>query len=124
MAGQRQALPVLIDVASPIPQPSYAPHHPLAGPDQLEEARLGLVLAVAWLIGYTNILDYSPGGGPMRWRSPIRMPLAWEIVAVQFGETHHPRSWFTALLAGAAGGIGIFLCDAFAYRLTDGVIPH
>lgn len=41
--------------------------------------------ADAWLVDYTRTLDYSIGGGPMLWRSPIWMPLAWEIVAVQFG---------------------------------------
>ena len=41
--------------------------------------------ADAWLVDYTRTLDYSIGGGPMLWRSPIWMPLAWEVVAVQFG---------------------------------------
>ncbi len=41
--------------------------------------------ADAWLVDYTRTLDYSIGGGPMLWRSPIWMPLAWEIVALQFG---------------------------------------
>jgi hypothetical protein len=41
--------------------------------------------ADAWLVDYTRTLDYSIGGGPMLWRSPLWMPLAWEIVAVQFG---------------------------------------
>lgn len=41
--------------------------------------------ADAWLVDYTRTLDYSIGGGPMLWRSPIWMPLAWEIVGVQFG---------------------------------------
>ena len=41
--------------------------------------------ADAWLVDYTRTLDYSAGGGLMLWRSPIWMPLAWEIVAVQFG---------------------------------------
>jgi len=31
------------------------------------------------------MLDYSIGGGPMIWRSPLWMLLAWEVVAVQFG---------------------------------------
>jgi len=34
---------------------------------------------------YTRMLDYSIGGGPMIWRSPLWMLLAWEVVAVQFG---------------------------------------
>jgi hypothetical protein len=41
--------------------------------------------ADAWLVDYTKTLDYSIGGGPMLWRSPLWMPLAWEVVAVQFG---------------------------------------
>lgn len=41
--------------------------------------------ADAWLVYYTRTLDYSIGGGPMIWRSPLWMPLAWEVVAVQFG---------------------------------------
>ena len=43
------------------------------------------LLADAWLVDYTQTLDYSIGGGPMLWRSPLWMPLAWEVVAVQFG---------------------------------------
>jgi hypothetical protein len=41
--------------------------------------------ADAWLVDYTRTLDYSIGGGPMIWRSPLWMPAAWEVVAVQFG---------------------------------------
>jgi hypothetical protein len=41
--------------------------------------------ADAWLVGHTRTLDYSVGGGPMLWRSPLWMPMAWEVVAVQFG---------------------------------------
>jgi hypothetical protein len=41
--------------------------------------------ADAWLVDYTHTLDYSIGGGPMLWRSPVWMPLAWEVGAVQFG---------------------------------------
>jgi hypothetical protein len=41
--------------------------------------------ADAWLVDFTRTLNYSIGGGPMLWRSPIWMPFAWEIVAVQFG---------------------------------------
>ncbi len=42
------------------------------------------LLADAWLVDFTHTLDYSIGGGPMIWRSPLWMPFAWEIVAVQF----------------------------------------
>ena len=41
--------------------------------------------ADAWLVDYTRTLDYTIGGGPMIWRSPLWMPLAWEVVAMQFG---------------------------------------
>ena len=41
--------------------------------------------ADAWLVDYTRTLDYSVGGGPMIWRSPLWKPLAWEVVALQFG---------------------------------------
>src|SRR5438034_10985319 len=43
------------------------------------------LVADAWLVDYMHTLDYSIGGGPMIWRSPVWMPLAWEVVAVQFG---------------------------------------
>jgi hypothetical protein len=48
---------------------------------------LGLteLAADGWLVDYTRTLDYTVGGGPMLWRSPLWMPLAWEVVAVQFG---------------------------------------
>src|SRR5205823_11649274 len=32
--------------------------------------------ADAWLVRYTRTLDYSIGGGPMIWPSPLWMPLA------------------------------------------------
>jgi hypothetical protein len=41
--------------------------------------------ADAFLVDGTGTLDYSLGGGPMIWCSPIWMPLAWEVVTVQFG---------------------------------------
>ncbi|BCU79431.1 hypothetical protein [Luteolibacter sp. LG18] len=41
--------------------------------------------ADAWLVGVTRTLDYSVGGGPMLWKSPLWMPLAWEVVVVQLG---------------------------------------
>jgi hypothetical protein len=48
-------------------------------------AGLAELPADAWLVLSTRTLDYSIGRGPMLWRSPIWMPLAWEVVAVQFG---------------------------------------
>ena len=146
--------------------------------------------ADAWLVDYTRTLDYSVGGGPMIWRSPIWMPLAWEVVAVQFGyiglrlwerfgrtgllliailgainipfyeqmarkihwwqysgcrmlsftpwyiivgefgialalallaRTLRRGSWGTAVAAGVAGGLSIFICYAAAFFITDGL---
>src|SRR5258706_7562338 len=44
----------------------------------------------AWLVDVIKTLDYSigidgSGLNPMIWRSPIWMPFAWQVVAVQFG---------------------------------------
>jgi hypothetical protein len=147
--------------------------------------------ADAWLVDYTRTLDYSIGGGPMIWRSPLWMPLAWEVVAVQFGyigmrlwerfgragllmiallgainipfyeemarrihwwqyggcrmisltpwyiilgefgiavaltllaRTLRPGSWRTAILAGVAGGLSIFVCYALAFLIADRLI--
>src|SRR4051812_44096005 len=45
---------------------------------------LGLAVRVAeltvdaWLVDATVTIDGSLGGGPMSWRSPSWMPLAWE----------------------------------------------
>jgi len=149
--------------------------------------------ADAWLVDYTKTLDYSVGGGPMLWRSPFWMPLAWEIVAVQFGYvglwlwdryggwglagigllgainipyyeemarrihwwqydncrmlSHTPYyiivgefgiaillaimakhfsrgNWTTALQAGLASGVGIFIFYAIAYTLTESLISR
>jgi hypothetical protein len=145
--------------------------------------------ADAWLVDVTKTLDYSIGGGPMIWRSPLWMPFAWEIVTVQFGYvglwlwnrfgmrglftigilgainipyyeemarrinwwqygncrmlSYTPYyiilgefgiaillallarrvvngQWRDAVLAGLAGGVGIFVCYAVAYGITDG----
>lgn len=67
--------------------------------------------ADAWLVDCTRTLDYSIGGGPMIWRSPIWMPLAWEVVAVQFGYVGL-RLWerfgkIGLLLIGLLGAINI-----------------
>ena len=64
--------------------------------------------ADAWLVDATGTLDYSIGGGPMIWRSPAWMPLAWEMVAVQFGylgmRLYEWRKGWGLLLAGADRG--------------------
>jgi hypothetical protein len=61
--------------------------------------------ADAWLVGQTRTLDYSIGGGPMLWRSPAWMPLAWEMVSVQFGYLGL-RLWRRFKFLGLAG-IGV-----------------
>src|SRR5262249_29448030 len=48
------------------------------------------LLADAWLVDYTRTLDYSIGGGPMIWRSPLLMPLPLEVLAVQFRYIRFP----------------------------------
>jgi Domain of unknown function (DUF6989) len=58
--------------------------------------------ADAWLVDYTRTLDYSIGGGPMIWQSPLWMPLAWEVVAVQFG-------YIGLRLWERFGGIGLLM---------------
>ena len=157
----------------------------------------GLVVGItelaadAWLVDYTRTLDYSVGGGPIIWRSPIWMPLAWEVVAVQFGylglrlwerfgrvglllvallgainipfyeqmarkihwwqyggcRTLSFTPWYiivgefgialalarlagslrrgssrTAVVAGVAGGLSIFICYAVAFFITDRLV--
>lgn len=77
--------------------------------------------ADAWLVDVTKTLDYSIGGGPLLWRSPVWMPFAWEIVTVQFGyiglrlfETWHGAG---LLLAGVLGGINIPFYEEMALRI-------
>ncbi len=77
--------------------------------------------ADAWLVDYTRTLDYSIGGGPMIWRSPVWMPLAWEVVAVQFGYIGL-RLWErfgkTGLLViGSLGAINIPFYEEMARRI-------
>jgi uncharacterized protein DUF6989 len=77
--------------------------------------------ADAWLVDYTQTLDYSIGGGPMIWRSPVWMPLAWEVVAVQFGYIGL-RLWerFSQLglvMIGLLGAINIPFYEEMARRI-------
>jgi Domain of unknown function (DUF6989) len=77
--------------------------------------------ADAWLVDYTRTLDYSIGGGPIIWRSPIWMPLAWEVVAVQFGYIGL-RLWerfgkVGLLLIGMLGAINIPFYEEMARRI-------
>lgn len=79
------------------------------------------LVADAWLVDYTRTLDYSIGGGPMIWRSPLWMPLAWEVVAVQFGYIGL-RLWErfgkTGLLTiGLLGAINIPFYEEMARRI-------
>ena len=77
--------------------------------------------ADAWLVDYTHTLDYSIGGGPMIWRSPLWMPLAWEVVAVQFGNIGL-RLWerlgkMGLLMIGLLGAINIPFYEEMARRI-------
>jgi len=77
--------------------------------------------ADAWLVDYTRTLDYSIGGGPMIWRSPLWMPLAWEVVAVQFGYIGL-RLWERVgksglLMIGLLGAINIPFYEEMARRI-------
>ena len=77
--------------------------------------------ADAWLVDSTRTLDYSIGGGPMIWRSPLWMPLAWEVVAVQFG-CIGLRLWERfgktgLLMIGLLGAINIPFYEEMARRI-------
>lgn len=77
--------------------------------------------ADAWLVLHTHTLNYSIGGGPMLWCSPAWMPLAWEVVAVQFGYLGL-RLWerfggFGLLLIGGLGAVNIPYCEEMARRI-------
>ena len=77
--------------------------------------------ADAWLVDCTRTLDYSVGGGPMICRSPVWMPLAWEVVAVQFGYIGL-RLWERfgktgLLMIGLLGAINIPFYEEMARRI-------
>ena len=72
--------------------------------------------ADAWLVEYTRTLDYSIGGGPMIWRSPLWMPLAWEVVTVQFGYIGL-RLWERFGKVGLLGAINIPFYEEMARRI-------
>jgi len=77
--------------------------------------------ADAWLVDYPRTLDYSIGGGPMIWRSPLWMPLAWEVVAVQFGYIGL-RLWerfgkVGLVMIGLLGAINIPFYEEMARRI-------
>jgi len=77
--------------------------------------------ADAWLVDYTHTLDYSIGGGPMIWRSPFWMPLAWEVAAVQFGyiglRLYECFGKFGLALIGLLGAINIPFYEEMARRI-------
>ena len=77
--------------------------------------------ADAWLVDYTRTLNYSIGGGPMLWRSPLWMPFAWEIIAVQLGylglrlQEHFGK--FGLFVIGALGAVNIPYYEEMARRI-------
>jgi hypothetical protein len=78
--------------------------------------------ADAWLVDYTKTLEYSIGGGPMLWRSPLWMPFAWEVVAVQFGYVglwlwNRFGKWGLAAI-GVLGAINIPYYEEMARRIN------
>src|SRR4051812_34234303 len=79
------------------------------------------LLADAWLVDATRTLDYSLGGGPMIWRSPAWMPLAWEMVAVQFGylglRLSEWRKGLGLLLNGIIGATNIPFYEEMALKV-------
>ena len=84
--------------------------------------------ADAWLVDYTKTLDYSVGGGPMIWRSPLWMPFAWEVVAVQFG---YIGLWlwkrygrWGLVTIGLLGAINIPYYEEMARRINWWAVPQ
>ncbi len=78
------------------------------------------LIADAWLVDHTHTLDYAIGGGPMLWRSPLWMPFAWEVVAVQFAVlglwfVERFRGW-GIWLAGFVGAINIPFYEEMALK--------
>ena len=88
---------------------------------------LGLVVGFAelatdaWLVYATGTLDYSIGGGPMIWHSPIWMPLAWQIVTVQFGyiglRLYEAMGVQGLFITGVLGAINIPFYEEMALRV-------
>jgi hypothetical protein len=81
----------------------------------------------AWLVDVLKTLDYSngvdrAGWNPMIWRSPIWMPFAWQVVAVQFGylglRLYERWSWRGLLLVGLLGAINIPYYEEMALRIN------
>ncbi len=77
--------------------------------------------ADAWLVDFTHTLDYSLGGGPMLWRSPLWMPFAWQVVAVQFGylglRLQEHFGHFGLVIIGLLGAVNIPYYEEMAQRI-------
>jgi hypothetical protein len=77
--------------------------------------------ADAWLVLHTGTLNYSVGGGPMLWCSPIWMPFAWQILAVQFGylglRLRERFGGLGLLIIGALGAVNIPYYEEMAKRI-------
>src|ERR1035438_8328474 len=77
--------------------------------------------ADAWLVLHTRTLNYSVGGGPMLWCSPAWMPLAWQIVAVQFGylglRLRERFGGLGLLMIGGLGALNIPYYEEMARRI-------
>jgi hypothetical protein len=80
----------------------------------------------AWLVDLIKTLDYSigidgSGLNPMIWRSPIWMPFAWQVVAVQFGylglRLFERLGWAGLLIVGVLGAINIPYYEEMAVRI-------
>jgi hypothetical protein len=81
----------------------------------------------AWLVDVLKTLDYSngvdgAGHNPMIWRSPIWMPFAWQVVAVQFGylglRLYERLGWKGLLIVGLLGAINIPYYEEMALRIN------
>jgi hypothetical protein len=87
----------------------------------------GLVVGFAelpadtWLVDATGTLDYSIGGGPMLWHSPVWMPMAWQVVSVQFGyiglRLYEAMGVQGLLLSGILGAINIPFYEEMALHV-------
>ncbi|HWB60145.1 MAG TPA: hypothetical protein VG733_11680 [Chthoniobacteraceae bacterium] len=77
--------------------------------------------ADALLAGWTGTLDYAIGGGPMIWKSPVWMPMAWEVVAVQFGyiglRLYEAMGVQGLVVNGVLGAINIPFYEEMALRV-------
>lgn len=83
---------------------------------------VGLIelLADAWLVDVTRVLDYTIGGGPKFWRSPVWMPFAWQFVAIQYavlgGWLKAKHNWRGVILTGLIGAINLPFYEGMALQ--------